>query len=337
MDKFYIINIFYNLIGIYIIRKKIVKKKPKFIHSVRGSYNCSCRYNTFMIVNLHRSTICKHNILHCSIGIFYRSIYHWTPKWFSILLLQIYVSNLWIYSVVLRSACDLTNLFSPCSSDSQVVFDPTIITGFFLHFIFVRVQLPGVFSRRHICRERYMIIIIIYCVYSVICPHIIRVLKKIQYYIHNFCHRPTRITYTPIMRVDFHSQNTTHIAYRASYCDVFIFILITISHGVCIYNHYKIIIYLYTYIGYFIFYVIRRYIIFLFTYTYNIFTRVIALSIFNSWFRSNQIVSIPNLKFSKKTVYLQYNTRDIFYVWIADTINSSLAVYHEQLHRYNPG
>lgn len=182
-----------------------------------------------MIVNLHRATICKH-ILHCSI--FYRSIYHWTPKWFSISLLQIYVSNLWIHSVVLRSACDLTNLFSPCSSDSQVVSDPTIITGFFQHFIFVK--LPGVFSRRHICRERYMIIIIIYCVYSVICPHIIRVLKKIQYYIHNFL-SPTDSYY---LHADNESRFSLskHNSYRVS-CELLrrIYIYFTNHITRCVY------------------------------------------------------------------------------------------------------
>lgn len=41
------------------------------------------------------------------------------------------------------------------SSDPRVVFDPTIITGFFIHFIFLRVQLPSGFGRRHVFRNRY--------------------------------------------------------------------------------------------------------------------------------------------------------------------------------------
>lgn len=45
------------------------------------------------------------------------------------------------------------------------------------------------------------------------------------------------------MRVNFHSPNTSHIAYCAS-CDVFIFILITTSNGVCTTTTvYSIIIY----------------------------------------------------------------------------------------------
>jgi len=46
MDTFYTINMFYNLIGIYIIRKILLKKNQNsFI--VLEVHNCSCRYNTF--------------------------------------------------------------------------------------------------------------------------------------------------------------------------------------------------------------------------------------------------------------------------------------------------
>lgn len=98
-----------------------------------------------------------------------------------------------------------------------------------------------------------VMIIIIYRVYSIICPHIIRVLKKIQYYIHNFRRRPTRVTYTPIMRVDFHWPNTS---YRVSCEQRRIYIYFNNHIKLRVHNHYNIIMY-YKAIGYILYFMLH--------------------------------------------------------------------------------
>jgi len=123
----------------------------------------------------------------------------------------------------------------------------------FLYILYLSASNSPVYSVGVMFSATVMIIInIIYRVYSVICPHI-RILKKIQYYIHNFCRRPTRNTFTPIMRVDFHSPKSKHISYSVSCEQRRIYIYFN-NHI----NHYNTII-IYKPIGY-ILYLIMLYV-----------------------------------------------------------------------------
>jgi len=134
-------------------------------------------------------------LIYITLFIIQKHTYRHALKLFPISLLRIYVSNLYVRSVEVRSACDLTNLFFPVHPTLEwYLTRPSLPV--FLYILFFSESNSPVYSVGVMFAATVMIIII-YRVYSVICPHIIRVLKNIQYYIHNFCRRPTRVTCTP--------------------------------------------------------------------------------------------------------------------------------------------